>query len=110
MASESMSPSQAPERAHFGVINQTLRDMKERRQFTWGFVRNFGELQLLTRASYIMLILVPLLAGLWPSVTTVVNRYNDTAETGIERLNVASEKLASTFASPTSGLRIAATS
>ncbi len=80
-------------RAHFGVINAALRDSGGGPWFTWGLVCNFGELQLLTRASYIMLILVPLLAGLWPSVTAVVNRYNATAETAVERLNVASQKL-----------------
>jgi len=42
----------------------------------WRLVRNLAELQLLTRASYVTLILVPLLAGLWPTVKLVVNQHN----------------------------------
>ena len=31
----------------------------------WQFVRSLGELQILTRASYAMLVVVPILAGIW---------------------------------------------
>ena len=34
----------------------------------WRFVRSLGELPILTRASYAMLAIVPLLAGVWTSV------------------------------------------
>jgi hypothetical protein len=51
-----------------------------RRQFArvmnWRLIRNVAELQLLTRASYVTLIVVPLLAGLWPTVRLVVNQHN----------------------------------
>lgn len=43
---------------------------------TWSFVRAFGELTILTRASYLMLAVVPLLAAVWPSVRALINRYN----------------------------------
>lgn len=39
----------------------------------WRLVRALGELQILTRASYILLVLVPLLAAVWPAVQMVVN-------------------------------------
>jgi hypothetical protein len=42
----------------------------------WGVIRIFGELQILTRASYVMLIVVPLLAGVWPTVRMVINGHN----------------------------------
>ena len=34
----------------------------------WRFVRALGELQILTRASYVMLAVVPLLAGVWTAL------------------------------------------
>lgn len=40
----------------------------------WRLVRSLGELQILTRASYAMLIIVPLLAGTWPAVRLIVNQ------------------------------------
>jgi hypothetical protein len=46
------------------------------RVMNWRLVRNLAELQLLTRASYVTLIVVPLLAGLWPTVRLVVNQHN----------------------------------
>lgn len=46
------------------------------RIMNWRLVRNLAELQLLTRASYVTLIVVPLLAGLWPTVRLVVNQHN----------------------------------
>lgn len=40
-----------------------------------------------------MLILVPLLAGLWPTVTTLVNQHNQTLERTTEKFDLASQKL-----------------
>lgn len=45
----------------------------------WEKIRAFGELQILTKASYIALILVPIIAGLWPSVRVAINHYNKAA-------------------------------
>ena len=65
----------------------------EKTEFGWSMVRILGELQVLTKASYVMLILIPLLAGTWPAVTIVVNRYNDSIQTATEKLDIASEKI-----------------
>ena len=74
-------------------IDSELRSIQERNGFGWSTIRSLGELQVLTRASYIMLIVVPLLAGLWPGVTVVVNRYNDSVQSATQRLEIASDKL-----------------
>ena len=74
-------------------IDDVLSGIEERSGFGWSMIRALGELQVLTRASYLMLILVPLLAGLWPGVKVVVNQYNDSVETATQRLQVASERL-----------------
>src|SRR3954447_16009406 len=38
----------------------------------WQFVRSLGELQILTRASYAMLVVVPILAGVWTALPAEV--------------------------------------
>ena len=43
-----------------------------RRAFLWSRIKPLGELTLLTRASYIFLLFVPLLAGIWPVATKFV--------------------------------------
>lgn len=43
----------------------------------WRIVRGVAELQILTRATYFMLIFVPILAGLWPAVRLYVNNHNE---------------------------------
>lgn len=43
---------------------------------SWRTVRVFGGLQVLTKASYIMLLFVPLLAAVWPVFRGYINRYN----------------------------------
>src|ERR1700730_652602 len=52
--------------------------------FSWRLVRTLGELQVLTKASYAMLIIVPLLAGLWPAVRLIVNQYDKSATEAAE--------------------------
>ncbi len=59
----------------------------------WEKVRAFGELQILTRASYFVLLFVPILAGVWPVVRAVFNRYNEAVTESKEALIIASEKL-----------------
>ncbi len=44
-----------------------------RQKFNWTHVRAFGELHVLTRVSYLALVLVPLVAGVWPAVRRLVN-------------------------------------
>ena len=43
----------------------------------WRIVRIIAELRILTKASYFMLIFVPILGGLWPVVRLYVNNHND---------------------------------
>ena len=59
----------------------------------WQKVRGFGELQILTRASYLMLILVPMLAALWPAVHYSVSRYNHAVVDTRDALENAAVKL-----------------
>lgn len=75
------------------IIDSVYSEIGFEFKFGWNFVRSLGELQVLTRASYIMLIVVPLLAGLWPGVTVVVNRFNDSVITATQKLEIASDKL-----------------
>jgi hypothetical protein len=45
----------------------------------WRLVRGIAELRILTKASYLMLLIVPLLAAMWPTVRVTVNQYNKMA-------------------------------
>lgn len=49
----------------------------------WTLVRTFGELQILTKASYALLVIVPVLAGTWTAVRAYVVR-QDHAISGAE--------------------------
>src|SRR5260221_41698 len=42
--------------------------------FDWRLVRAYGALTVLTRASYLMLVVVPILAGTWPGVHMIVDK------------------------------------
>ena len=42
----------------------------------WRWVRNVGQLQALTRASYWALLLVPIIAAVWPAARSAINVYN----------------------------------
>ena len=48
--------------AHLGAYFRTTLSLP---QPDWRFVRSLGELQIVTRASYAMLVIVPMLAGVW---------------------------------------------
>lgn len=48
-----------------------------KRILNWRLVRGVAELQILTKATYFMLIFVPILAGTWPAVRLYVNNHND---------------------------------
>lgn len=60
-----------------GKMRDVRRAMPGRRWMSWSLVRVVGEMQILTRASYTMVIVVPLLAGLWPLVGAAISRYYD---------------------------------
>ena len=49
----------------------------------WRLVRNLGELQILTKISYVTLAVVPVLATLWPGVRYLVNYANNYVHTTI---------------------------
>lgn len=59
----------------------------------WQKVRVLGDLQLLTRASYIFLIAIPLLAALWPGVRIVINQYNQAVSSANASLDATSVRL-----------------
>lgn len=46
----------------------------------WKLVRGIGGLTVLTKASYFTLILVPILAAIWPAIRRFLNGYNSTVE------------------------------
>jgi uncharacterized protein YjbI with pentapeptide repeats len=46
------------------------------RTISWPIARHFGNLTLLTRASYLLLVIVPILAGLWPIIARTVSTYD----------------------------------
>jgi uncharacterized protein YjbI with pentapeptide repeats len=60
---------------------------------SWPVARHFGNLTLLTRASYLLLVLVPLLAAAWPAVRGLVSYYDDKVVQSAESLAVASKNL-----------------
>ena len=43
----------------------------------WGKVKTFGDLKLLTKASYLILLFVPLLAGFWPILQNITPLISD---------------------------------
>jgi hypothetical protein len=61
--------------------------------FNWRQVRSLGELQVLTRASYLLLVVVPLLAALWSGVRLAINQYNHAVYKAINLLEIASNEL-----------------
>ena len=65
MTQVKVTPAVREEKAE-GWIRQVL---------SWRSVRNLGELQILTRVSYVMLVLVPLLSGLWQTLQNFLNDY-----------------------------------
>jgi hypothetical protein len=77
------------------VTWQVVRDglSNVRKLLTWQVVRGVGELQILTRASYVMLAVVPLLVGVWPSVRLVINKHNEILERKSHELSQMTEKI-----------------
>ena len=81
---------------------------------SWVFVRGLGELQVLTKVSYTLLVVVPLLAGTWPAVRLLVNQHNRVASdvaTQLEQARVElnqsindAQALVSTNASPSAAV------
>ncbi|MBD0273900.1 MAG: hypothetical protein ICV73_18475, partial [Acetobacteraceae bacterium] len=82
---------------------------KPRSLLTWEKVRGMGELQILTRASYAMLVIVPLLVGLWPSVRLIINNHNRLLEQSTQELAQAGDKLSAQVAALAATLERATT-
>ena len=59
----------------------------------WRLVRAFGALTILTRASYAMLVIVPLMAGAWPAIQTVINASEQKLVNISDRLTKSAEHL-----------------
>jgi hypothetical protein len=72
------------------------------RYINWRLVRSLGELQILTRASYITLILVPILAGVWPAVRLIVNQPSKEVTEAATILDRASARFSEVLSSPSS--------
>jgi len=59
----------------------------------WIRVRSLGSLKILTKVSYVALIVVPIMAALWPGVKSSINRYNVLVKQSISTLDKSSTKL-----------------
>lgn len=49
-------------------------------RLSWLGVRTIGNLHILTKASYFALLIVPILAGIWPYIRNLLNNYNETVK------------------------------
>lgn len=61
----------------------------------WRLISALGQLHILTKASYVMLIVVPLLAGMWPAIRAYVNQHNKHAAelaTNLEKAQIRLEE------------------
>ena len=59
----------------------------------WSLIRSVGELAVLTRASYLLLAIVPLLSAVWPAVRTAVSGVNQYAESSARELRDSAKEL-----------------
>jgi len=59
----------------------------------WSYLRVFGELKILTKASYLFLVLIPILAGIWPAIRMGINNYNQAITQSKQALDFASNRL-----------------
>jgi len=64
-----------------------------RQAMSWEAIRGIGEWQILTRASYLAILFIPILAGLWPAVRVVVNGYNVAASRATDALSRAHDQV-----------------
>lgn len=57
-------------------------------QTPWLHVRTYANLAILWRASYVMLVVIPLISALWPAVRAGVNEYNLMATRVADRIDI----------------------
>jgi|GEM_PF-4163852 len=84
-----------PQGPTFGTITKVIEEnsLDTDKKLNWSVVRVLGELQVLSRASYAMLVLVPIIAALWSSIRNYSLLINDSIEVMIARLTVLSDTL-----------------
>lgn len=80
-------------------MSQVAEYWKSKRIFlyylvTWGRVRVFGRLQVLTKASYTTLLVVPILASVWPQARNMFFWQNGGLETLLGQLQLEANRLA----------------
>jgi len=56
--------------------------------FNWRLVRGMGELQILTKISYLALVIVPVLVATWPALRVVINQHNKAVSEATEIMEV----------------------
>lgn len=59
----------------------------------WKLVRSIGSLQAFTKASYLALVIVPIIAAMWGPARLAIALYNDAGETLVAQLKTASNEL-----------------
>jgi hypothetical protein len=64
----------------------------------WEGVRAVGEFRILTRASYSTLVIVPLLAALWPAVRVVIATYDESRHTTADSLRRGADEFQASVA------------
>lgn len=67
--------------------------MIKKNKLGWYLVRSIAELQVLSKATYSILIIVPILAGLWSAITFGVNGYNQVIYESTKKLEHIVEKV-----------------
>ena len=63
------------------------------RCYSWASLRGLGQLAVLKRATYLALVFVPILAGLWPTVQSAVEQWNHLIIRAADRLKSAADEL-----------------
>ena len=68
-------------------------DERLKNWFSWTTVRSLGRLEILTKVSYLALLVVPILAGAWPAVRAGVNWVNDDIRTAARNFEAVADRL-----------------
>jgi hypothetical protein len=83
--------SVSPETQLSKLLERAIRFLLSK--LSWLGVRTTGNLQILTRASYYSLFVVPIIAGIWPFIRNTLNRYNESVQTAAKKAISAAETL-----------------
>jgi hypothetical protein len=67
--------------------------MKGTSALNWEAIRNFAELQILTRASYVALMVIPIVAGCWSSIRVILSHYDRNAWMAPQSLGTITSEL-----------------